>query len=215
MNKDFEQIREVLEWYADSANYQEGIAGDRTLFGWESDNGDRARKALRSLDRLSAIVQQPKPEKPAKNPSVQMLVNARMDLFARAFFITHYIPLFAQAWVGFCKQGKGCLVVAAYWENDLSYRSQSRYFSVNEFKEKSSYPNLIAEVNKCVSEYDPSKQIVVAYCANDFSEQGKRFAFKLEQNYYEVRILDGEYTPKECAEKMGIQQTLLNPINYD
>lgn len=144
-----------------------------------------------------------------------MLVNAWIDLFVRAFFITHYIPLFAQAWVGFCEKGKGCLVVAAYWENDLSYRSQSRYFSINEFKEMSSYPSLIAEVNKCVSEYDPSSQIVIAYCANDFSEQSKRFSFKLEQNYYEVRILDGEYTPKDCAEKMGIQQSLLNPINYD
>lgn len=57
MNRDFEQIKEALEWYADRANYQEGIAGDRTLFGWESDNGDRARKVLRSLDRLGAIVQ--------------------------------------------------------------------------------------------------------------------------------------------------------------
>lgn len=81
---------------------------------------------------------------------------------------------------------------------------------MQEVEEISAYRHLIEEIQKCISEYDPNKQIVVAYCANDFSEQGKRFRFKLEQNYYEVKIIDSEYTPQECAEKMGIQQMMLN-----
>lgn len=201
-----EKIKEALEWYADRGNYQNGIPGEATLFGWESDNGDRARKVL---PLCNAIVKEPKPEKPAKNPRVEMIFNARMDIFVKGFLITHQIPLFAQAWKGFCDRGKGCLVVAAYWEN-LSYRSQSQYFSLQEVEEISAYRHLIEEIQKCISEYDPNKQIVVAYCANDFSEQGKRFQFKLEQNYYEVKILDSEYTPQKCAEKMGVQQVMLN-----
>lgn len=206
MTQNYEKIKEVLDWYSDRSNYQDGVPGEATLFGWEADNGDRARKVL---PLFGAIVKEPKPEKPVKNPRVEMVFNARMDIFVKGFLITHQIPLFAQAWKGFCDRGEGCLVITAYWEN-LVYRSQSQYVSLQEMEGVTAYPHLISEMQECISEYDPSKQIVIAYCANDFSEQGKRFQFKLEQNYYEVKILDGEYTPQECAEKMGIQQVMLN-----
>jgi len=112
------KARDTLRWYAEAGNYQDGVPGEATLFGWEADIGKRAQQVGLNWDRLFQRLRdlwdedrhRPKPLEGVSGG------DAHSEISARAFLHANHKALSAMSWQGFTHHGKGAIGIASHWQ---------------------------------------------------------------------------------------------------
>lgn len=185
-------IEDLILWYTNPANFQDGIAGAPSLFGWEPELGKRAQEAIAHIRQLNSRLEklQAKLEKleAERKPQVISQGQIELDLFGHTWICSNLEMLCRFAWENYCEFGKGTILVGHGWRPE-GFSMRTVYVP--------GLSNPLSEDHaQMLREYDPQHELIIAM-------QG----YGIDKSYMRVqRVSSGEVPIPEIAKQVGFCQ---------